>query len=297
MNATNAPLPRKRAASSQVEKSADNAVPGENEEPKKGPPVEVFVISPIGEPGTDTYKKASYALKYIFKQALPEPDWHVHRADEGKVSDSIGQHVIRSIVEADLIVADLTGHNPNVFYELAVAHAYKKPVVHLISKGERLPFDVFDQRTIHYDITDLESVEIATAEVQEYALAALENAESVVNPLTNFDALASIRRGQTGDSGEALADVLEQVLGRMSDLENLIRMSRRPSSATSGVSPTLVVSSGLAKPWNFSGSFSSDRFAEPQRWSGSYLFKQPPKFSPPSGDDEDDTDGNSVAKV
>lgn len=192
-------------------------------------PTRVFVISPIGPPGSDVYRRASYALKYIFRQALPHPEWIVHRADEGKLSDSIGHHVIRSIVESDLIIADLTGHNPNVFYELAVAHGFKKPVVHLISKDERLPFDVFDQRTIHYDITDLQSVEEAVELVQEYAKAAMSNADGVVNPLTNYEAFNSIRSGdQDAGAGAVIAEMLEQVLGRLSQLEGAIRA--RPAS-------------------------------------------------------------------
>jgi nucleoside 2-deoxyribosyltransferase len=175
---SNGSKPRTRSApSSALDVEAREAGPTDSPSPKR-----VFVVSPIGSPGTDVYKRAAYALKFIFKRALPAPEWEVHRADEGKLSDSIGQHVIRSIMEADLIIADLTGHNPNVFYELAVAHASRKPVVHLISKGERLPFDVFDQRTIHYDISDLESVEEAVEEVRAYAEAVLGKSDEVVNP-------------------------------------------------------------------------------------------------------------------
>ncbi|MCW2950719.1 MAG: hypothetical protein JWN41_1732 [Thermoleophilia bacterium] len=186
----------------------------------------VFVISPIGAPGSDVQRRANQALKYIFRKALPRPDWNVQRADEGRLSDSIGHHVIRSIVEADLIIADLTGHNPNVFYELAVAHGFQKPVVHLISRDESLPFDVFDQRTIHYDITDLESVEDAVNKVREYATEALTAGQDPVNPLTNYAAFHSIRSsGQTevAETGTAIADMLEQVLGRLSQLEKVVR--------------------------------------------------------------------------
>jgi hypothetical protein len=209
---------------------ATNA-PKDGKEATAGPqePKRVFVVSPIGSPGDDTYKKAAYALKFIFKRALPAPEWDVHRADEGKLSDSIGQHVIRSIMEAHLVIADLTGHNPNVFYELAVAHAARKPVVHLISKGERLPFDVFDQRTIHYDITDLESVEEAVEEVRAYADAVLSKANEVVNPLTNYEVFDRIRAG--GASGEGarddVAELLAQMLARLTNLEQAVSDSKR----------------------------------------------------------------------
>lgn len=210
-------------------------------------PKRVFVVSPIGTPGEETYKNALYALKFIFKRALPAPVWDVHRADEGKLSDSIGQHVIRSIMEADLIIADLTGHNPNVFYELAVAHAARKPVVHLISKGERLPFDVFDQRTIHYDITDLESVEEAVEEVRAYADEVLSKADEVVNPLTNYEVFDKIR--SSGESGEgandAVADLLAQIVARLTNLEQAVSDSKRQQETV--VKSRFISSADLAR--------------------------------------------------
>lgn len=184
-------------------------------------PKKVFVVSPIGAPGTDIHRKASYALKYIFREALKGEEWDVHRADEGKSPDSIGQHVIKRLFESDLVIADLTGHNPNVFYELAIAHGWRKPVVHLISKGEKVPFDIVDQRTIFYDITDLESVEEAVVTLREYAEYALEHVDELVNPLTSFEMFSQIRADQA-DGGDAVADALEQVVARLSRMESRI---------------------------------------------------------------------------
>jgi len=58
---------------------------------------------------------------------------------------------MRYLRKSDLVIADLTYHNPNVFYELAVRHLNKKPVIHLIKKGEKIPFDINDRRTIFYE--------------------------------------------------------------------------------------------------------------------------------------------------
>ena len=63
------------------------------------------------------------------------------------------------ILSDPLVVADLTDHNPNVFYEVAIRHAMQKPLVQLIDENQRIPFDVSDVRTIKVDITDLDSVE------------------------------------------------------------------------------------------------------------------------------------------
>lgn len=182
-------------------------------------PKSVFVVSPIGAPGSDVYQKAAYALKYIFREALAGDEWEVHRADEGKSPDSIGQHVIKRLYEADLVIADLTGHNPNVFYELAIAHGWRKPVVHLIAKGEKVPFDIVDQRTIFYDITDLASVEEAVARLREYAEYAIQHAAELVTPLTSFEMFNQIR-ADNAEGGGAVAEALEQVVARLARMES-----------------------------------------------------------------------------
>lgn len=181
----------------------------------------VFVVSPIGVPGSEVHRKASYALKYIFREALQDDEWDVHRADEGEGPDSIGQHVIRKLWEADLVIADLTGHNPNVFYELAIAHGWRKPVVHLIAKGETIPFDIVDQRTIFYDITDLASVEATVSLLRKYAEYAIANTAELITPLTSFEKFSHIRE-DGADGGAAVAEVLEEVVSRLSRLEHSV---------------------------------------------------------------------------
>jgi hypothetical protein len=60
--------------------------------------------------------------------------------------------MFREIVEGDVCIAVLTGLNPNVFYELAIAQATGRPVIILIEKGHELPFDIKDLRAVYYDL-------------------------------------------------------------------------------------------------------------------------------------------------
>lgn len=74
------------------------------------------------------------------------------RADECYTTNAIIQDIVTSIMNASVIIADVTMDNPNVFYELGYAHALQKPTILLadIDKRDKLPFDISGFRTIFY---------------------------------------------------------------------------------------------------------------------------------------------------
>ena len=179
-----------------------------------------FVVSPIGSPGTPEHRRSLLTLTYIVKKALPEPAWKVVRADEESAPDSITAQVVGRIVESDLIVADLTDHNPNVFYELAVAHGYGKNVIHLLQKGQNVPFDVVDQRVIFYDLTDPESVDSAVRGVTSAQAWLDENPGQARNPISSFGQFKAIAAGASeGDVGSAVAEALSSLSRQVRRLE------------------------------------------------------------------------------
>jgi nucleoside 2-deoxyribosyltransferase len=66
----------------------------------------------------------------------------------------IDKHPWRTAVESDVIVAEITPVNANVFYELGYAHALDKPTILLARRDtEKLPFDISGYRVIFYDDT------------------------------------------------------------------------------------------------------------------------------------------------
>ncbi len=72
------------------------------------------------------------------------------RADDVFKPGPIIADVLDSIRKADYLIADLTSRNPNVFYELGVAHELGKPVILLTQSADDVPFDVKHQRYIEY---------------------------------------------------------------------------------------------------------------------------------------------------
>lgn len=103
-----------------------------------------FVISPFGEP-FDTY------FTEIVKPALEECGLYAIRGDSLYRPTTIVDDIWQGIQEAKLLIAELTDRNPNVFYELGLAHALSKPVI-LISKSiDDVPFDLRSIRVLLYD--------------------------------------------------------------------------------------------------------------------------------------------------
>lgn len=111
-----------------------------------------FVISPIGAEGTATREHADDVFDYIIRPAMEECGLAAYRSDHLHEPGKISDQMFRAILQDDLAVALLTGYNPNVFYELAVAQCAARPVVILLEKGQPLPFDIKDLRCVYYDL-------------------------------------------------------------------------------------------------------------------------------------------------
>lgn len=125
-----------------------------------------FVIAPIGDEGSDTRRKSDRVLKFIVGKALQDK-YEVQRADDIRQPGMITVQIIEQLLKAPLVVADLSEGNANVYYELAIRHAVKKPVIHLITKGQAPPFDVSQMRYVSFDITDPESIERAQQQLKD----------------------------------------------------------------------------------------------------------------------------------
>ena len=111
-----------------------------------------FVISPIGAAGTDVRKSADGVFRFIIEPAMKEFDITAYRSDHMEEEGNISDQMFREIFQADLCVVLISGYNPNVFYELAIAQAAGRPVILLAEEGQNLPFDIKDLRTIYYDL-------------------------------------------------------------------------------------------------------------------------------------------------
>lgn len=133
-----------------------------------------FVMMPFAMPTGGYYAS-------IYEPAIKKAGITPVRADTdifgtGKIIDQIWL----GINNARVLVAELTGRNPNVLYELGLAHALKKPVVLVSSNEGDVPFDVRHVRVIYYEMTDPFWGEKLIGKVAENIVSALKNPKEAI---------------------------------------------------------------------------------------------------------------------
>ncbi len=103
-----------------------------------------FVVMQFGDPYNSVYTD-------VIKRVAEDNGFDAYRVDEVYGPGIILRDIIRGLAESDVIIAEITPPNPNVFYELGYAHALEKPTILLAERGRQLPFDISGYRCILYD--------------------------------------------------------------------------------------------------------------------------------------------------
>jgi hypothetical protein len=105
----------------------------------------VFVLVPFHPDFQEVYDRVKVTCEQSGLRCM--------RGDEEPVSGDILSHILRMIVRARLIIAIVDGRNPNVFYELGIAHALGKQVLILSKSLDDVPFDIRSIRIVFYSDT------------------------------------------------------------------------------------------------------------------------------------------------
>ena len=176
-----------------------------------------FVISPIGKEGSPDRKRSDDMFTHVLEPATKASGYKAVRADKIATPGIITNQVIRELIEAPLVIADLTDHNANVYYELAIRHAVRKPLVEIIKKGQAIPFDVSATRVLQLDDPDLNNVTDLREQVKAAVKSAETKSDDAENPITvAIDIQALAKSGKRGERGlgvimEMLAEIRAQV--------------------------------------------------------------------------------------
>jgi len=179
-----------------------------------------FVISPIGEEGSEMRERSDKVLEHIIKPPVEECGYECMRADEISEPGIITSQIIQHLIDDALVVADLTGRNPNVYYELAVRHVVRKPIVQVIQAGESIPFDVAGTRTIHVDHRDLDSVADCKLELVKQIRSVEKDPSRVDTPISVAIDLEFLRKSENPleKSSAEIISMLQDVRSMVSDI-------------------------------------------------------------------------------
>jgi len=132
-----------------------------------------FVMMPFGA-WFDRY------YQDIYVPAIKEAGFEPVRADELFTTGSVVEQIWEQIEKARVLLADLTDRNANVFYELGLAHAARKPVVFTAPRVEDVPFDLRHLRVIIYEIREPEWSAKLRKSVTDYLRNALKEPEKSI---------------------------------------------------------------------------------------------------------------------
>jgi hypothetical protein len=209
-----------------------------------------FVIMPFGDPAVDRdhFEKmediySEWIKPTVESIALPDGSGQClqcHRADKAQQSGNIVDHVIESLVKADIVIADLTGRNPNVFYELGIRHAVSNATI-LIAEGmEHVPFDVRQLRTLIYSYSP-PGMNRFRRELKTFVAAAMNEPDRVDNPVRGMLLQRAKNEALSQPAGSdvdvirslaaELATLREDLRTQRSEVTNLLRELTKPAAA------------------------------------------------------------------
>lgn len=184
-----------------------------------------FIISPIGAEGTDVRKNADSTMKYIIEPVCQEKDYEAVRADKISSNGIITQEIIQHLLSDELAIADLTGKNPNVFYELAIRHTMNLPTIQITRDDlGTIPFDVSSVRTIGYGL-NVDEADKAREELRN-TIDNINAGKAGSNPVNDIIRLLNLNMPNADvDSNSTMSELLVKVNGlpeRLDQLENNI---------------------------------------------------------------------------
>jgi hypothetical protein len=194
-----------------------------------------FVIGPIGDEDSEHRIHADWLYTGIILPVFEKhfEDFSVERADKIPTPGMVSSQIINRLHEAELVIADLSFHNANAFYEMSIRHGVAKPIIHMIRKGERIPFDVIPHRAIPFLNTKPEE----QAKARELLIPAVQAAVQ-----DGFEADNPIKHARGRLEADRSADPATRVIS-----EELASLRARIDNIENGDRPSGVLRIGLKK--------------------------------------------------
>lgn len=175
-----------------------------------------FIVTPIGDENSSVRRAADGLITAVIRPVAEKLGLESKAAHEIERTGSISRQVIEQLLYSKLVIANLTGLNPNVLYEVGVRHCVRLPMVILAERGTKLPFDLQEERTIFYD-NDMAGCELLKPALLKTCAAALIDT-TPDNPVYRVATEAVIKKIANPGSAE------NYILDRLSDIESTLSL-------------------------------------------------------------------------
>lgn len=198
------------------------------------PPKCCFVVSQIGAEDSPERIHADWFLEAVVEPTFEKlGGFKVERADKLSHPGLIDAQVIQRLLTADIVVADLTGLNPNVFYEIGIRHMSQKPIIHMHEIGQGIPFDVSLYRSISYSRLRPRDLRQARSSLAQSVGDVLAADYQVENPVTNVRGRFQLEMHATPEQ--------KLILGQLQSIEQrLISLEENPNRTAASKMQSLV---------------------------------------------------------
>lgn len=178
-----------------------------------------FIITPIGDEGSDIFRMAKGVIESVIKPVLKEYGFDdIKPAYEINASGMINTQIINRIIDDDLVISNLTGNNPNVMYELCLRHVVAKPIIHICEKGTPLPFDIKDNRTIFYQ-NDMLGVEELKNSIIKYMDEITYDVEYMDNPIYTAYKYGKLLKETKDTEANEILKLLVNISSKVSEIQ------------------------------------------------------------------------------
>jgi hypothetical protein len=202
-----------------------------------------FVIGPLGDSDSDTRIHADWLLEEIIDPVFKEfPDYEVVRADKIAEPGMIDAQIIRYLIDADLVIADLSALNPNAFYEIGIRHMVQKPIIHMQLVEDKIPFDVSLYRATKFSRRRPSDLRRARDELRQMVVAIGVPGYAVDNPVTRARGQIALEQHATPEQ-QVLMEQVRSIQGRLAAVEERTlaqRTDRHPRRKSKAKEPSEV---------------------------------------------------------
>lgn len=199
-----------------------------------------FVVMQVGSKDSPERRRADEVYGFVVAPALANFGITPLRADLDPTPGPITTKLISDLINCRVVIADLTGKNVNVYYELGIAHSFGRPTVAIADTVRNLPFDAKDERVIElgsYAENGLTYVQGETAQKALVASLEIVLADGYVAPSSVREAAGTQSLDQLAPSNPIAAE-LSQIRESVESLEELVK--RQMSNGSSHDSQVMM---------------------------------------------------------